>query len=376
MATYEFIKTDWFVKRINALVVPFPEELNADTLSGRVFGCDPEEVLPALKAAHGLLCGMLSELISANENVRYSVIDKYNLLWLICAIGEIEPFQNRYCIRVNKKSLMDTKMKYKPKSVVKSLNDLADNGLDLEYYRNSVFCEKQGFKDCDMVKFVWDDDTALGLWVYVRRVMEKQWYNEYDRVGNYSKTLDYSPINHTIEPYHRADMRMFLTDDRVRYDITEQMAGYDDNVVELFKMINEYMMSNHPDYAADRGFYRYLLCTVTYSYDYSKRQIGSLFLGGEGDIGFYTGFKGKELEMAYSEIENFSDAIAEKFLYKSDGNGPELTRKPDKKIMYRGKEYLCPYTSLELRFPVTDEKVAADVIKLMGIKVKCNQSIK
>jgi hypothetical protein len=206
--------------------------------------------------------------------------------------------------------------------------------------------------------------------------MEKQWYNEYDRAGNYSESLAFSPVNHCVEPYHRVDMRMFLSDERLKYDIIEQMAGYDEKTTALFKSINDYMNEHYPEFSPNRGFYRYLFCTVSYNFNYSKRHIGALGLGDENYIGFYTSFKGKELDIAFSELDTYSDMVAQKFLYNNGDNDPAWVKKFYREVTYKGNKYICPYTSLELRFPVTDEKAANDVMRLMTIKAECNQGIK
>lgn len=376
MATYDFIKTDWFAKRLNALIVPFPRQLTADMLSDKIYGYNPGEVLSSLKSTHIFLSDILAELIYSDEAERYQIIDTYNLIWMIGAVGELEYIQNRHCIRVDKKTLSNTNMKYKPKSLQKSLNALKDLGVEIEYYDNDVLCIKQDFKTCNTVKLVFDNNIALGLRVFVRCVMEKQWYSEFDKVGNYSKVLDYSPIKHTIEPYHRVDMRMFLSDSRIDYDIIEQTAGYDIKTIALFKTINDYMAENYAKFAPNKGFYRYLFCTVSYLSNYTKRHLGAIGLGYEDSIGFYTSLKGKELEMAYAEIENYSELVVNRLLYNNENNDPSWVKKIDRVVIYKGQKYNCSYTSLEIRFPIIDEKTANDAIRLMSIKADCNQGIK
>jgi hypothetical protein len=66
---------------------------------------------------------------------------------------------------------------------------------------------------------------------------------------------------------------------------------------------------------------------MSYNYDYSKRHIGALGLSDENYIGFYTSFKGKELDIAFSELDSYSDMVAQKFLYNNGDNDPAWVKK-------------------------------------------------
>ena len=119
--------------------------------------------------------------------------------------------------------------------------------------------------------------------------MQKRWYWDEDKAGNYSEVLGYEPIKHNVEPYHRADMRVFICGDRLRYDFYENFAGYSDEIIGYFNTIYNFIAENYAEcLPKGQGFWDYINCTVGFTASPAHQALGYIGFGGsEKLMGFY-----------------------------------------------------------------------------------------
>lgn len=369
----------WFVKRYNALLVDFPGEIFRDVLM-RDSLCseyDSTEVYEALKSAHNFLTSLTSEMLSLPEQNEgkmkhiEKVFTKIDLLWSINCCGELIEENNEYCIKFNK-SALKTNIDTVPSNYSISFDNIRENGCYTEYFKKNE--SVIGYKSCDKGVLHFDDRIiALGLNIFVKKVLQKRWYWDLDLSGGYSKKLAFNPVRHCIEPYYRADMRVFICGEGLKYDCFEHLAGYNDEMVGYFKRIYEFVEENYPQCLPGQGFFKYINCAMTFSFSAKHRMLGQIGVGGdEHSFGFYTGLAGKEMAEFMSRIDEFEFEILGDSIVEPDKN---ILDKPQvNEITYRGQRYIFKNSKTkEFRFPITGQSDVEQIIKLMDIKARHKQ---
>ena len=300
----------WFAKRFNALLVKFPEEitpeiLEKDDICSRY---DPEEAFEALKSAHKFLFSIANEMLSMPEHddgrmaVLEKAFSKLDLLWGLVFYGGICESGNEYCISFTKSGLKND-AKTLPSSYLKSFENITENGCRTEYLKGGG--EAKDYKSCDGGVLYFDDNlTALGIYLFIKKVMQKRWYWDEDKAGNYTESLAYAPVKHCAEPYHRADMRVFICGERLKYDFYEHLAGYGDEIIGYFNMIYDFVKENYPEcLPSGQGFWDYINCTVSFSASPKHQAMGGIGLGGsEYFMGFYCS---KDKNVRKAALEEF-----------------------------------------------------------------------
>ena len=300
----------WFAKRYNALLVGFPDEitpeiLKRDNICSRY---DSEEMFGALKSAHGFLISIAAEMLSMPEHdedkmaVLEKVFSKIDFFWGLGFYGELYEENNEYCIAFQKSNLK-TKAKTLPSSYAKSFENITDNGCYTEYFKGEKAVKD--YKSCDRGVLHFDDRlTALGIYLYIQKVMQKRWYWDEDKVGGYSKVLEFDPVKYCAEPYHRVDMRVFICGERLKYDIIEQLGGYSDKIKKDFTAICNGVKENHPECIPGQGFWDYINCSVSFSAGSKYRILGGIGVGPEENyFVFYGSHYGKETEIIEKEVD-------------------------------------------------------------------------
>jgi len=338
----------WFAKRFNALLVEFPAEITPEILRKDDICChyDPEEAYAALKSAHGFLTSIVAEMLSMPEHddgrmaVLEKVFSKIDFLWGLVYYGEINQSGNEYCISFVKSDLKSN-IKTLPSSYPKSFGNITENGCWVEYLKSGV--EAKDYKSCDGGIVHFDDNlTALGIYLFVKKVMQKKWYSDEDKAGNYTQVLEYDPVKHNIEPYHRTDMRVFICGDRLKYDFYEHFAGYGDEIIGYFDVIYDFVKENYPEcLPSGQGFWDYINCTVGFMASPNHNALAMVGFGGsEHIIGFYCSDNAKvreaalkefgaEYKGAFSDIRNMADVeYAVKMLEIKSKHGKNVIPKP------------------------------------------------
>lgn len=298
----------WFARRYNALIVGFPmqitpEALKKDDICSRF---DADEATEALKSAHSFLSSVADEMLNLadNEN-KMAIIEKtflkIDFLWSLGYYGKVCEEGNEYCFAFEKKNLRNHRRTL-PKSYTAAFDAISENGCYAEYFKNGE--EVKGYKNCDNGMLHFDDRlTALGIYLFVRKCAQKRWYWDEDAAGSYTEKLAYDPVMHCTEPYYRVDMRVFVCNERLKYDIYEQLAGYSDEIVGYFKMIYDFVKILYPDCLPKQGFYNYICCAVNFMADLRHNMLGAVGLGhNEHSIGFYGSMSGKVKEAAIAEL--------------------------------------------------------------------------
>jgi len=279
----------WFARRYNALVVDFPKEitreiLKSDDLCSRY---DPDEALEALKRAHEFLTSIAEEMLilSDNYDVKMAVIEnvfsRMDLLWTMGIYGEICEIENKYCI-IFKKPLQSNE-KTLPSNYTKSFYNIGVNGCYVDFFYNDT--PAKDYKSCNNGILHFDDRlTALGMYIYVKKC---------------ARTY--------VNSFYRADMRMFVYDKWPKYDIYEQLAEYNNELIECFALIYDFVKNNHPECLPDVGCFNYVCSTVNFWIDKKHAQLGAIGLGQNKDsIGFYGAMSGAVREAA---IAQFGDKL-------------------------------------------------------------------
>ena len=300
----------WFAKRYNALLVEFPnkitpEILKQDDVCSRY---DPNETLCALKSAHKFLTSIAEEMLVMPEReedripVLEKVFSKIDLFWGLGFYGELHENGNEYCFSFQK-SNFNNQAKTLPSSYVKSFENITENGCYAEYFKGETPVKE--YKSCDNGILHFDDNLiALGLYLYIKKVAQKRWYWEEDKAGNYTDILAFEPYKHCVEPYHRIDMRIFICGERLKYDISEQLGGYNDKIKKDFMAICDWVKENHPECVPGQGFWNYINCTVNFSAGLEYRILGGIGLGPiENYFVFYGSHHGKETEIIEKEVD-------------------------------------------------------------------------
>lgn len=369
-------ESGWLCRRFCTLLVEFPSEITLDVLKQDdiCIMYDAEEAYTALKSAHDFLTEIVHELLTISNDKPKKidvVFSKIDLLWALGFYAELYQVDNEYCLRFSKSALKSGK-KTLPSSYAASFQNITDNGCYIEYFKNGQ--PVKDFKLCDNGILRFDNQlTALGLYMFIKKVAQKRWYCETDIAGGYAKGV-FEPVNHCIEPYYRIDMRIFTCENRLRYDIFEQLAGYSDQFKGYFKTIYCFVKDHYPDCLPNPAIYRYIGCSVTFGVDTSHRMIGQLGVGhNEHWFGFYGALTGKEVKMALEQIDSLSEKIVRQFLHEKSCNC-ELCQKKVGVISYKGKLYNNLYKGYENRFTIENEDDVQQAIKILDIKAKCDMN--
>lgn len=378
IAKYDF---SWFCKRFCSLIVKFPLDLTPENLNkDDLCSCyDPQEAYDALHSAYTFLTDITNELprISNTDTDKYlkakKIFSTFELLWALCFLGELYKKGNQYTLGFNKQMLKSIKKKWTiPDSYGSAFDYITENGCYTEFYKNDRIVEN--YKSCDSGILYFDHNlTALGLWLFIKKTAQKRWYWESDISGNYA-TGTFIPIAHCAEPYYRIDMRVFTCGDRLRYDILEQMAGYNETFIGYFKKIFDFIKLNYPECLPERGFYGYLYCATSFTKDVNHRFLGQLGIGvNEHEIGFFTCLSGKEMKPFFEDLDSFDYKVIGKDLFDVNYDCTDL--KNPKKVTYKGNKYIFRnYTGIEIRFQITCEDDVKQVIKIMDLKAKCKKN--
>ena len=368
----------WFVKRYNALLVEFPKEitpelLKKDDICSRY---DSEEAINSLKSAHDFLTSIASEMliIPEQQEERLTVIEKVfskiDLIWALGFYGELKNEGNEYYLAFSKP--LKGNAKTLPANYSKSFDNITENGCWVEYFKNGK--EVKDYKACGNGVIHFDNGlTALGIYLYIKKCTQKRWYWEEDIAGNYTKALAYIPVMHCAEPYHRADMRIFICGERLKYDYLEHTAGYKEEMVGYFKQIYEFIEKDYPQCLPCQGFFNYVNCSVTFSLSAKHRMLGQIGVGGdEHSLGFYTGLAGKEMIEFMSRIDEFKPKILGNSLVEIGKNISEDSQVNE--ITYQRQRYIFRDSKTkEFRFSITEQSDVEQIIKLMDIKARHKQ---
>lgn len=348
----------WFVKRYTALLVDFPEDLTPDMTADDSLcsAFDPDEAYEALKSAHAFLAGITRELreLPIEDGLKYGFIEgvfsKIDLIWALGLYGELCPDNSGYCLSFQKSSL-GTGIKTLPASYGTSFRNIAGNGCSAAFYKDGRAVKD--YRSCDGGFLSFGDRlTALGLFLFIKKLTRKRWYWDEDIAGNYSEGA-FRPEVHCTEPYYRADMRIFTCGDRLKYDIGEQMAGYGDELTGCFRFIYDSVVRDYPGCVPGRGFWKYISCSVAFGTGAKHRMLGQLGVGGdERSIGFYTALSGEEM-VPFKEL--------------LDGSGPKVT---GSLLPAAGREL----RGTEIRFPVTCRADAELAVKIMRLKAEIHKN--
>ena len=301
----------WFARRYNALIVDFPSVideslLKQDDICSRF---DLGEACAALRSAHSFLTSISGEMLSLPEQgdkrLKYikRIITKLDLIWALGVYGELCEEGSSYCIKFKKP--LRSGGKTLPKNYSAALASIAENGCHAEYFIGGQTAKD--FNSCDSGAVYFDDVlTALGIYLFVKKCVQKRWYWKEDKAGSYTKVIAFNPAVHCVEPFNRVDMRVFNCGDRLVYDIYEQLAGYNDGLIGCFKMIYDFVSDNYPECLPGHGFYNYVVCSINFSASPKHGMLGSVGVGhDEHVLGFYGGMP----EEAKAENAEFADHI-------------------------------------------------------------------
>lgn len=370
----------WFAKRYNALLVGFPDEITPEILKSDTVcvGYDSADVYEGLKNAHDFLTSIASEMLSTPENEEEKikhlnkVFSKIDLLWALGFYGELTGHGNEYCI-LFRKPLKNT-VQTLPDSYTESFVNITENGCRIEYFKGSA--EVRDYKSCDYGILYFDDRvTALGIYLFVKKCAQKRWYWNEDKAGGYAKKSGFEPIKHCVEPYHRADMRIFTCGERLKFDIMEELSGYSDEFKSWFKKIYDFVKENYPDcIPQNNGFFGYINCAVTFGVDSSHRMIGQVGVGSdENRFGFYGAMTNREMDALITNIDNFEGKVVMQFLHdiRCDCG---LCKNKIGETVYRGQKYNRIYKNTENRFSIENENDADLAVKCIDIKGRCNMN--
>ncbi len=293
----------WFAKRFNALVVPFPSGITAEIIKKdplcSIYSSDT--VFNALIKAHCFIKEIVSELSDISEEGHFKyVLSKLDLIWAVCHKGELKYKNNAYCLYFKKP--LSVNYKTFPDNYTFAFKNICDNGCFVEYLKENE--QKDSFKNCESGFLYFDNEyTALGLYLFVKKVSEKRWYWKEDLSGGFSKS-QFNPLLNCVEPFYRADMRVFCCGERLKIDVFEQFAGYSDEMIGYFKIIYDFAAKNYPEclpYQA--GFYNYIDCSVAFSAGKKYSMLGQLGIGtSENFFVFYGALSGEVKEKVFSEI--------------------------------------------------------------------------
>lgn len=374
-ANYEL---SWFAKRYNALLIDFPENITSYTCANddvcAVY--DSEDAYEALKSAHVFLNDIANKLIErpADENKLNfidAVFSKIDLIWALGLYGSLCFADNEYYLSFDKSSLK-TGNKTLPESYGASFMNILDNGCCAEYFKAGK--SVKNFKSCDRGFLYFNGRlTALGIYLFIKKLIQKRWYWDEDIAGGYSKG-DFIPAVHCAEPYYRIDMRIFTCGERLKFDIFEQLAGYSVEFINYFKIIYNFVRDKYPQCLPEQGFWKYISCSVGFKIDVKHRMLGQLGVGGdENSIGFFTCLSGKEMIPFMERIDEFNQKVIGNHLLNPEMDYPDL--KHAKEITYRSRKYIFrDITGIEIRFPITCRVDADQVIKIMELKAGSNKN--
>lgn len=235
--------------------------------------------------------------------------------------------------------------------------------------------EVNSYKTCDRGVLYFDDKlTALGVYLFVQKAIQKRWYWKNDIAGNYSKVLGFEPVKHCAEPFYRVDMRIFTCGERLTFDYFEHLAGYSDILTGYFKTIYKFIEKNYPQCLPAQGFFKYISCSVTFSENNGRRMLGQIGIGGsENNLGFYTGLTRAEMIRFLERVDEFNPKILGDSLAGINEEIPD--GKNSKEIIYRGQPYIFRHAKTkEFRFPITSQTDVEQIIKIMEIKTNCKQN--
>ncbi|HBL84689.1 MAG: hypothetical protein A2Y17_11185 [Clostridiales bacterium GWF2_38_85] len=369
----------WFTKRYNALLIDFPNEITPNILKSDdiCIGYDSKDVYEALKIAHIFLKSIAGEMLFIPERDEDKIVlisktfSKIDLLWALGFYGELCQDANEYCIAFKKPLI--TNVQTIPKNYSESFTNISENDCWIEYLKGNK--EVKDYKSCDNGILHFDNNLiALGIYIFVKKCAQKRWYWEVDRAGGYTQKTQFNPIKHCVEPYHRIDMRVFICGERLKFDIMEELAGYNEDLKRYFKKIYDFVQGNYPDCLPDNGIYGYINCSVTFGVDSDHRMIGQIGVGhNENKFGFYGALTNKEMDTMISDIDSFGEKVVMQFLHDTSCSC-DLCKNKIGKIVYRGKKYNRVYKNTENRFSIENEDDVDLAIKCIDIKAKCNMN--
>jgi len=335
----------WFARRYNALLVGFPEEitpeiLQKDDVCSRF---DSEEAFDALKSAHVFLTSIAAEmlLMPVCEEEKMAVLEKVfskiDLLWGLGFYGELYEEGNEYCLSFEKSGLK-TNEKTLPSSYAKSFENITENGCYVDYFKGEK--SVKDYKSCDRGILHFDDRLiALGIYLYIKKVAQKRWYWDEDKAGGYTEVLPYKPVKHCVEPYYRVDMRVFICGERLKYDVIEHLAGYNDKIKKDFMTICNWVKENHPECKAGQGFWDYINCSISFAASPKHRMLGGFGIGSvEDSIEFSGSHHGKETEIINKEVDftgiKRNNGLGYSFIIDNDADIKRATQIMDIKAKY------------------------------------------
>ena len=365
----------WFARRYNALLVEFPKELTPsllekDDLCSRY---DSEEAYKALKSSYNFLTSIAAEMLSMPEPTEEKialiekVFSKIDMLWGLGIYSELRYDGNEYSITFKKplKSGLITL----PLSYSKSFQNITENGCWCEFFNGGE--ETKDFKACDNGVLHFDDRlTALGIYLFIKKCAQKRWYWAKDKAGGYTKKRQYTPVIDCVAPYRRADMRIFVCDERIKFNSREVTAGYNDTLKNCFYKICDHVEINYPDCMPSN----HSTDGVTFGVDTEHRMIGQIGIGqSEDHLGVYAAMTGKEMETLLADIDSFGEKVVMQFLHESEC-ACNLCKNKIGEIIYRGKKYNRVYKNTENRFSIENENDAELAIKCIDIKAECNMN--
>jgi len=374
------IDLSWFAKRFNALIVDFPKDINTELLANDEICSkfDKDEVFDALKFAYAFLTGIACELFKIQKEekdtekwayVEY-VFSKIDLIWALCLLGELKMENNEYYLCFEKSNLR--KEKTLPDNYTVSFKNISDNGCYAEYFKREE--KAKDYKSCERGTLYFDDRlTVLGLYLFVKKTAQKRWYWEEDKAGGYSH-FAFDPIIHCVAPYYRIDMRVFTCEDRLDYDILENMAGYSNELKGYVKEICNFVKDNYPACLpkGGRGVGGYIWCVIPFLVDRQHRMLAQFGIGNENFIDFFSCISGKEMIPFLEHLDEYNPNVIGNNLLDINHDRSQL--KHSQEIIYRGEKYLFgDVTGEEFRFIITCPSNVEQAIKIIDIKGKCKK---
>ena len=180
----------WFAQRYVALIVPYPDELNACTILSET-GQDKNELIDALHSAHHFLSQLSKELLQISEStmdaelISKNVFEKLHLIWILFSLFPIcLSDTGAYHLFFNKTALASKKGKTSPRNYSSAFEHLKENGATVRFYKNGYACDR--YLTCDSGELIFENKKlALGLSAFIRRVLKRKWYAESDIKNNY-----------------------------------------------------------------------------------------------------------------------------------------------------------------------------------------------
>jgi len=267
----------WIGRRLCAFLVGSPDEIKPELL-GRDEICsrfDPEEAYEALKKAHAFLTSMITETLSMPEDNegRIAVLEKslykIALLWVVGVCGELFSEGSERCLSFKKP--LRSKIGELPSDYTQPFLDIEENGCWTEYFKGNS--SVKDYNSCNNGLLHFDDGlTALGIHLFAKKCAQKCWYSETD--------ID-DPVKNWAGPFYRADMRIFNCGERLLYDVSEQAAGYSDEMKKNLLKVYHFVKDNYPEYLPrERVYYGIgIISGISFVSKKTNRVLGTINIG-------------------------------------------------------------------------------------------------